>query len=167
MKKLLAPLLAIALALGVSTAFVGVFNAGRADAQPALVDAGVTHDAGSGSGSAIVTAPVTQPSDAIDDPVSNPAAAFDDIKAAKKLGWGVLALAIIIVACKGLSKVGGVFKKLGEGKFALVVGSVGTLAMTAYNALMLGGTWVAALAAAIVAAAAAWNTSTPPPPATT
>lgn len=165
MKKIIAPLAALLVALTISSASVVIFYAGRANAQSVVdagaVDAGPTLDAGPGSGSGAVALP----SDSIHDPVTDPAATYDDMKAAKKLGWGILALAIIIVVCKVLARLGGMFKKLGEGKFALIVASVGTLAMTAYNALLLGGTWLAALAAAIVAGAAAWDAAAKPKPA--
>ena len=99
------------------------------------------------------------PSDSIDDPLKAPVAAWDDVKAAKKTGWGVLALVLLIIATRLLGRLGGVFSRLKEGKVSLVIAAAGTFGLTAYNALLLGGSWVAALLGAVVAAAAAWDSA--------
>lgn len=126
---------------------------GSGSALLAPIDAGVA--------SAPAEAPA-KPSDALHDPVSSPSAAFDDLKAAKKMGWGLLVLAVLVMACRVLGKLGGRFKALGTGRIAVVIAAVGTLAVTAYNALALGGTWMAAASAAIVAGAAFWNSHAEP-----
>ena len=151
MTKLLAPLSSLALAAILVVIFVGAFNAG--------------HAAADGSGSGSVTIPVPTPADQLDNPLTNPVAAYDDLKAAKRIGWGVLVLAVLVMASRLLGMLGGVFAFLKKGRVSLVVAAVGTFAVTAYNALLLGGTWMAAVAAAIVAGAAAWDavSKTPSP----
>jgi hypothetical protein len=142
MKKLLAPLVALALALSVATSFIVAFNAGAAHAEAV---------------SAVVSpapSPSMAPADRLRDPLSEPKAVVDDLKAAKRMGWGVLALAILVVVTRLLGRLGGWFAVLRKGKVSLVVASVGAFAVTAYNAIMLGGTWMAALAAGVVAVAA-------------
>lgn len=129
----------------------------QADTSPALPDAG-----SASAPVALEPAPETKPADKLHDPLASPQAAFDDLKAAKKLGWGVLVLAVLIMTCRVLGRLGGAFKFLATGKVAILIGAVGTLAMTAYNALVLGGTWMAALAAAIVAGAAFWDAQAKP-----
>jgi hypothetical protein len=114
-------------------------------------------DVGSGS-EAAPAAPASQ----LHDPVGSPAAAFDDIKAAKKLGWGLMVLAALIMLCRVLGRLGGKFKVLATGRVAVVVAAVSTLAVTSYNALALGGTWMAAASAAVVALAAFWNSHATP-----
>lgn len=106
---------------------------------------------------------VIAPADQLHDPLSAPMAAFDDLKAAKRLGWGVAFLAGAILSLRLLSKLGGFFKPLGEGKVALYLGAVGVLVLTAYNAVIQGGTWMAAAFTAIVAAAAWWDAHKQPP----
>lgn len=152
-----------------------VVDAGASDAVPtAPTMVTIPPPPSEGSGSAVpapapAPAPAdTKPADKLHDPIDNPKAAYDDIKAAKKVGWGAVALVALILVCRvlgRLSKLGGVFKpfkRLGEGKVAVVVASVGTLAITAYNALILEGSWMAAALAAIVAGAALWDAESKP-----
>jgi hypothetical protein len=97
------------------------------------------------------------PADKLHDPLAAPIAAFDDVLAAKKLGWPILVLVALILISRVLARVGGVFKPLGSGKAALGIAAVGTFAITAYNAVALGGSWFAAVTAAVVAGFAAWD----------
>lgn len=127
----------------------------KLDGAPILLAQADTSRAPLDAGSA--SAPQPTPSDTLADPVAAPQQAFDDLKAAKKLGWGLFVLAALVMLCRVLGRLGGMFTRLRTGKVALVIGAVGSLAVTAYNALALGGTWMAALAAAIVAGAAAWD----------
>lgn len=160
MKKLLAPALVAFVGFLVCSLMVSAFHMGIANAQAPDAGSGsaTVAAAATGSGSDIVPLPATTvPADKIHDPLSNPQAAFDDVKAAKKIGWGVLALTVLLIACRLASRLGGIFTKLGQGKFALGVAAVGAFAMTAYNAVLLGGTWIAALFAAMMAGAAAWD----------
>lgn len=113
-----------------------------------------------GSGSAVPG--IELPSSGIDDPLANPQAAWDDVKAAKLVGWGVAILVALIIMARVLARLGGVFAFLGKGKAALVIAGVGATAIAAYDALMLQGSWVSALAAALIAAAAYWNPTAKP-----
>jgi hypothetical protein len=148
MNKLIAPLVVLAIAAATCGTFVGVFYAGEASAQ--ADDAGVLAASGSAAES-------TKPSDKIADPIAAPQQAFDDIKAAKKTGWGIFVLTIALVLCRVLSRLGGMFSKLRQGKVALAVAAFTALTMTMFNAIALGGSWVAAAAAGVTAAFAAWD----------
>jgi hypothetical protein len=165
MNKLLAPVVTITIAVATCAGMVGVFNAGMASAQPAPSDAGVavvTNDLLVEGTLGSAAAPVVAPADKIaKDPIANPTQAFDDIKAAKKTGWGIFVLTIALVLCRVLARLGGVFKRLREGKVALAVAAFTALTMTAFNAIALGGSWVAALAAGVTAAFAAWDAKSP------
>lgn len=159
------------------------YRMARADAAggEAVVDAGASSNVptapvvippppveGSASVAPVAKPADTAPADKLHDPIDNPKAAYDDVKAAKKLGWGAVALVALILVCRvlgRLSKLGGVFKpfkRLAEGKVAVVVASVGTLGITAYNALILEGSWMAAALAALVAGAAIWDAEAKP-----
>lgn len=143
---------------------VAAFYAGEHVAQadtPQTFDAGVMPAAELGS-ALPAPAPQALPSDAIPDPVAHPTEAIDGYKAAKKVGWGAALLFVVIVACLLLSKAGGIFKPLASPRVALCIGLASSLALTAYNAVMQGGTWYAALGAAAGAGFAFWNSQPKP-----
>ncbi len=123
-------------------------------AKAAELDAGIA-----AAPSVEVTAPVivvAVPSDAIADPVKEPAAAFDDVKAARKTGWTLALLVVLIMALRGL----GYFKGLSffkKDRVAIVVAGALTVATSLFDTLILGGTWVAALYAAAGALAIYWR----------
>lgn len=96
------------------------------------------------------------------DPLAQPQAAFDELQAAKKLGWPILVLVVLIIASRLLARLGGVFTFLGTGKASLVIAGVGAVALAAYNAIALGGTWLAAGMAAMLAGIAAWDAAAKP-----
>ncbi len=98
------------------------------------------------------------PSDSIDDPVKAPAAAFDDVKAAKKTGWTMLLLVVLIMALRGLGYLKGL-SFLARDRVAIVIGGAITVATALYDTLVLGGTWVAALYAAAAALAIWWRSA--------
>lgn len=133
----------------------------------ALCIAGLAYADGSSavpdSGSAVPIAGT--PADAIHDPLSNPAAAWNDLQAAQKVGWPLAILAGAVVLSKLLSRLGGVWSKLNTGKAALVIGGLSAVAVAAYNALAQGGSWLAVAIAAVVAAAAYWDAHKPATPA--
>jgi len=97
--------------------------------------------------------PTAAPADKLHDPVSSPAAAWDDVKAAKKVGWSVLVFAVLVMLAKLASRAKGIkiFAVLGKGKVAVVVGAVGALAASCYNAAAEGGAWTAMLMSGVVA----------------
>ncbi len=101
---------------------------------------------------------VAPPSDSIDDPVKAPAAAFDDVKAAKKTGWTMLLLVVLIMALRGLGYLKGL-SFLARDRVAIVIGGAITVATALYDTLVLGGTWVAALYAAAAALAIWWRSA--------
>lgn len=155
MKKLLGPLVALLIATGICSTSVAVFYAGRADAQPVLVDAGVTTalDAGSalaGSGSAVEP---TKPSDTIDDPIENPSEYISDVRLAKKTGWALAVLVVLFGICKllGRAKTIAWLAWLGRGKAALIIGASGAVIAALIDTIALGGTLVAAGYAAVLA----------------
>lgn len=118
---------------------------------------GVAYADDTGSGSAVVSvaAPVAAPhADQLPDPVAHPAAAFDEIKAAKKLGWAVAAFVLLVFAAKAAGKLGASVKwlaPLGRGKAAVVVGAIGALGAGCYDAAVSGGSWMAVLFAGAMA----------------
>lgn len=121
------------------------------------VDVAVSHAQGSGSavaadGSAAPTpaAPAAAPADQLHDPVAQPLQALDDLKAAKKLGWGVAIFAALALAFRllGLAKSVSFLAWLGKGKTATVLAGAGAVILAVYNALASGGAWMAALGAA-------------------
>lgn len=132
-----------------------------ADSPPALdagpVDGhGVTAPTGAFSAADYATLPLA-PADKLHDPVASPLAAWDDVTAARKIGWPVAVLAGLVMICKGLGAIGRRKGKiawawLGSGKVPIVIGAIGAIAAAAYNALVLGGTLLAAGFAAIVSA---------------
>lgn len=154
----------IAVALGLFL-FVGAgsFYGGLAYADtPTSITVG---SAGAGSGSA-----VTSPADQLPDIVTNPGKAFDAEKAAYKLGWPLAVLAAIIMLGRGAGLLGRQFSWLawiGKGKAAVVTAGIVTVAIAAFNALALGGTWYAALFAAIYAGLALLKPHVEPQPTTT
>lgn len=176
MKTLLAPLVALLLATGVCATSVGVFYAGRADAQPAAetIDAGtrLMPDAGlevagsantAGSGSAI--APSTlRPTDALHDPGTQPVEYIGDLKLARKVGWPLTILVGLWGLCRLLGHARTIpwLSWLGVGKTAFVVGSAGAFITAALDALLLGGNLVAAGVTGAIALFGYRNIGAPP-----
>lgn len=109
---------------------------GSGSAIIALVDAGVG-DAGAVSVSAAA------PADSLHDPVSSPPAAWDDVKAARKVGWPLVVFAALIMLCKAFRRAGERFAWLATGKMPVVVGALGAIATSCYNAAADGGAWTA------------------------
>lgn len=121
--------------------------------------------AGSGSavaipdGSILVT-PAPTPADALHDPLKEPAAAIDDVKAAKSLGWPVLVLAVVTLLARlagSLGKSIPLLAPLGKGKVALVVGAIAAIGAAGYSAAFGGGSLVTIATAVLIAGIAAWN----------
>lgn len=134
--------------------FVAGFGLGvaqaHADAGVAVIDAG-----GSGSGSG-----VTAPSAALHDPLEQPAAAWDDVKAARKTSWplAVLAGAILLLRlAAGAAKRFAWLSFLSKGKTAFGIAAGATVAAAAFDVLALGGSWVSVLTAAGAAVFALWK----------
>lgn len=122
-------------------------------------------DAGSGSSLSVTTAtadtpvevsstaapaPTTKPADKLHD-ATNPGAAWDDLKAAKKVGWPLAIFAALIILARAVSKLGSKVAFLGKGKVAVLVGAVGAIAASCYNAAADGGAWTATMVAGVTA----------------
>lgn len=116
--------------------------------KPILLAQADTADAG------VEAAPSSPaPADKLHDPIAAPKAAWDDVKAAKKMGWPVLVFAVLVMLAKllGRAKKYKLLAALGKGKVAVVVGAVGALGTACYNAAAEGGAWSAMLLAGLVA----------------
>jgi hypothetical protein len=145
------------LAIGLGTTGYAIVTVGDAfaDEGSAIVDAGI----GSGSGSTEPAPP--KPSDSLDNPVDDPVAAWNDLKAAKKLGWAAAILAGLVMAAAGLARAG---ERWPSSRFLawfiehktviFVVSGVGAVSAAAFNTLVLGGTMMAVVFAAAGAALA-------------
>lgn len=150
MKKLL---VCIALAFGAAGA--GIAHADSAIVALADGSAGTAPlDAAPDTGSATVT-----PADRLHDPISSPAATIDDIKQAKRQGWGVLAFALGVIVAKLLGRAKSIswLAALSKGRTAVIVGAASALVVATYNALADGGSLYAGLYAGAVAVAAWWQ----------
>lgn len=103
-----------------------------------------------GSGSAVAlnagSASAT-PADKLHDPTSSPAASWDDVKVAKKVGWPLAVFAVLVMLARLVGKLGGKVSWLAKGKAAVIVGAVGAIAASCYNAAADGGAWTATLMA--------------------
>lgn len=115
---------------------------------------------GSGSASSSAIAPPSQPvvpADQLHDPVADPIKAFDDVRAAQKIGWPLALLATLVMAARGLSSAGKRWPSvrwlswLNTGARAFVIAGLTTLSCAAFNTLALGGTWFAVAMAACAA----------------
>lgn len=99
------------------------------------------------------TGPAAQtPADKLHNPVDEPAAAYDDLKAAKRQGWAAAILAALVMLTAGLARAAQRWSALAffaKNKHALLVlGGVSTVGAAAFNALLDGGAWTAVLLAA-------------------
>lgn len=90
----------------------------------------------------------------VDNPVTNPGAAFDDLRAAKKLGWPALVIVALTALFLGL---GTAFPALAKGTtaFILACGTAGLLA--AGNTVLAQGSWMAVATAGLLAGFGVWK----------
>ncbi len=98
-------------------------------------------------------APEVKPSDKLHDPLSEPAATYDDLKAAKKQGWSFAILAGIVILTATFARAAArwpsAFGWAAKHKYVIIVtAGAGSVAAAAYNALVLDGSWMAAVLAA-------------------
>lgn len=127
---------------------------------PGAVTPATSSASGSGSGA--------RPSDELADPVEDPIGAVADARDAQRQGWPVFALVAIVMLSRGIGTAHRRWPAsrwlawLG-GKPALAVGGVGVVAGAAFDALVLSGSWWAAL----IAAAGAFLLLVSPEPAPT
>lgn len=122
-------------------------TAATVDAGPVV--SGVVVPTAAGSAAIVpATANAPAPEVKIADPVQQPAQALDDLKGAKRYGWaGVVFVLLVLLTRTGMvySERVSFLKFLGKGQVHSIIAAVSAFAMTAYNALVLGGTLYAAL----------------------
>lgn len=137
---------------------LGIGSFGLADAQP--VDAGpVLVEPFIGAGPAPAPA-APKPSDSLDNPATDPVAAWDDAKAAKKIGWVALVFALGVMLAKLAGTLGKSIRQLAwldKGKTAVVVGGVLAVGAAGYDTLASGGSLLAVALGAWTAFWAYWN----------
>jgi hypothetical protein len=126
-----------------------------------------------GSGSA-APAPATAPkaSDAIHNPATDPSAAWDDARAAKKTSWPLAVWAVLAMlgkalaygatALAGVPLLGRLAAMLAKGKAAMVIAGIGAVGAAGFDVLVNGGTLTAALVASSVAIAGVTHSTTQP-----
>lgn len=110
-------------------------------AQADTGSAAASHDAGP-----VTASPATQ----LHDPISSPSASWDDLKAARKVGWPLVVFAGLIMLAKLAKRGGERFAWLARGKTPVVVGALGALGAACYNAAATGGAWSATLFAGVM-----------------
>jgi hypothetical protein len=101
-------------------------------------------EAGSGSQAA------AQPAAQLHDPISSPAASWDDLKAARKVGWPLVVFAGLIMLSRLAKRASERFAWLARGKTPVIVGALGALGAACYNAAATGGAWSATLFAGVM-----------------
>jgi len=153
-RPVLTPLLVLLAAAMLAYAISCIPTAGIASADPAPVELTSPPPA-----PATVDPTAPRPSDRLHDPLTDPAGAIDDAVAARRQGWPLLALVVLILVSRGLGKARTRWPSSRSlawmgGRAGLVVIGAGIVAGAAFDALALGGSWFAAGAAAIGAALA-------------
>lgn len=132
-------------------------------------------DAGVSASAAAAPAPAEHPSDKLHD-ISNPIAAWDDARAAHKVGWPLAVFAVLVMFTKGLAYgknklsavplLGRLARWLSVGRRAMAVAAVGTFGSAGYDVMIGGGSVVAAMIAGGIAAAGLLSPTHEPKPAT-
>ena len=89
------------------------------------------------------------------DPVNAPAQAFDELKAARKIGWPVAVLVGLTMALLAAGHLGIAWLKKGARAFVLAAATT-TLTAAALAALD-GGSWMAIVSAAVAAGLGYWT----------
>ena len=159
MTRNLAPLVLLFLA-GALAALLGLaamhyVGTARADAPAAAQAPGSAAPAipppteATGSGSA-----AQPPSASLHDPIVDPAGAISDAREAKRHGWALAAIVVLILLARGLGTArkrwpGSRALRWMAGRAGLVVIGVGVVGCAAFDAVILGGSWLAAAYAAI------------------
>jgi hypothetical protein len=149
-------------------ALLSVFLALPAHADVGSGSSSAVISAGSGSAvAAVVTATtssatVAVTADQVHDVLSSPAAAFDDVKAARKIGWPALVFVVALILARLAGKLGAIqgwpaLAKLNTGKVAVVVGGIAAIAAAGYNAAASGGSAIAIATGAFFALATFYN----------
>jgi hypothetical protein len=110
------------------------------------------------AGSAATPAPAAKPADQLPNPVDDPLAAIETFKAQKKQGWAAGILAAVVMLTMGFSRAAAkwptsrLFAWFAKNKTAIyIVSGLGVTSAAAFNAIALGGTWMAAVWSAVAA----------------
>lgn len=110
------------------------------------------------SSTTVTTVTTTVPSDKLHNVVDDPVAAIDDLRNQKTQSWAVAILAALVITTSSLAQAAKKWPDsralawFAKNKTALfVIQGVGMSAAAAFNALALGGAWMAAVYAAGVA----------------
>ncbi len=90
----------------------------------------------------------------IHNPLTHPRESFDDVVAAKKLGWPVLA---IVMGAMLLYVLGAWVPALRKGAAAFLVSGAATTLAAAGDAALDGGSWVAIVTAAVITGFGVWK----------
>lgn len=100
----------------------------------------------------------TKPSDAVVNPVQHPEQAWDNEKAARKVGWPLAIWLGMVMLGKALAYsrdklkttplIGKLAAWLAKGKGAMILAAIVGVGAAGYNTMMGGGSWVAAIVAA-------------------
>lgn len=163
------PLRSVMLALLFLAALAGTFLAlGRvahAD-PPASPGVAAAAELAPGPAGAASPAPAPKPSDQLDDPLAAPGDAYADLVAAKRSGgWALALLAGLVMLTRTLARLpGAVGAWWRVGARATGLASAGAIGAAAFDALALGGTWIAVLFAAAGAGFALLAPVPPPKP---
>lgn len=117
---------------------------------PAMVDASVSEAAPATVTTTTTTVAPQKPADAIPDPLANPVQAYDALKDAKKKDWGYFLLFCGVMLTATLTRAAAkwptapVLSQIAKHKTViLVVTCAGFVSAAAFNALALGGDWLA------------------------
>jgi hypothetical protein len=99
------------------------------------------------------TAAPEKPSDKIHDPITEPGAAWDDVKAAKKIGWAAAVFAVLLVIGRLASRAKsiGFLGWLGKGRTAIVVAGALAVAAGCYDVAVQGGSPLSMAVAGLLA----------------
>jgi hypothetical protein len=119
------------------------------------MDAGVT-------GAPIVGSSLLPSAGQLPDPAESPLAAIGDVKLLARAGWAATVFGVLLMVTKLLAYLsstslqnapglGAVATWLAVGSRTVIVSGLSTVAAAGYNAVLLGGSWAAALLAAGVA----------------
>lgn len=154
-RMLLAFVFVLVCGMAAMRAYAQTLDAGAGSAVT-LVDAGVGSASGGGTvttppafGSGSAIAPLPQAGGVV-DPLENPAAALTEYQLAKKTGWPLAVLLILVMITHGLTyaETTSLGKWLAVDHRASIISIAGTMIATAYNTFLMGGTLTSALVAA-------------------
>jgi hypothetical protein len=122
-----------------------------------------------GSGSAVVAPPAPAPQPLpqaanVPDPIESPIAALSDFQLAKKTGWPIVVLLLLVMITHGIAflqttSIGAWFAVDTRATY-IAIG--GTAIATAYNTLIAGGTWASAAIAVLGSVTLLKKPQTPP-----